>query len=89
MHLTPLEWILVITTLLEFNPLFQTFKSIRNKSVKDISPWTFVSIATIGSLWLYEGFLISNTPLIIGNAFKLFSSLSVIAVYFYFKNKKG
>ncbi len=88
MYLTPLEWILIITTLLEFNPLFQTFKSIKNKSVKDISPWTFVSIAVIGSLWLYEGFLISNTPLIVGNTFKLFSSLTVIVVYFYFKKKQ-
>jgi len=44
MNLTPLEYILIITTILEFNPLFQAIKSIRNRSVKDVSPFTFLSI---------------------------------------------
>lgn len=37
MHLTPLEYILIVSTILEFNPLFQTLKGIRTKSVKDVS----------------------------------------------------
>jgi uncharacterized protein with PQ loop repeat len=87
MNLTPLEIILVLSTLLEFNPLFQAFKSIRTKKVDDISPYTFVSILIIGLLWFWYGFTISSIPLIIGNAIKLLTSLFVLAVYFKYKNR--
>jgi MtN3 and saliva related transmembrane protein len=86
MHLTPLEYILVASTLLEFNPLFQAVKSVKRKSVKDVSLFTFLSILTIGALWLYYGILIKNVPLIIGNAIKLFTSLSVVVIYLKYKN---
>lgn len=87
MNLTPLEYILVASTLLEFNPLFQTIKSVKTKSVKDISLLTFVSILTIGALWLFYGITIKNIPLIIGNAIKLLASLSVVIIYFIYRNK--
>lgn len=87
MHLTPLEYILVASTLLEFNPLFQAFKSIKRKSVKDVSLFTFLSILIIGALWLFYGIQINNIPLIIGNSIKLFTSLSVVVIYFKFRNK--
>jgi uncharacterized protein with PQ loop repeat len=86
MHLTPLEYILIISSILEFNPLFQAIKSVQSKSVKDVSPWTFVSIFTIGGLWLSYGISIHNTPLIIGNTIKLFTALAVIIIYFKYKN---
>lgn len=82
MNLTPLEYILIISTLLEFNPLFQAVKSVKNKSVKDVSLWTFLSIVTIGTLWLVYGITIRNWPLIIGNIIKLFTALSVVIIYF-------
>jgi MtN3 and saliva related transmembrane protein len=85
MHLTPLEIILVISTALEFNPLFQAVKSVKNKSVKDVSLWTFLSILIIGSLWLYYGITISSLPLIIGNTIKLFTALAVVVIYFRYK----
>jgi len=87
MHLTSLEYILLISTILEFNPLFQTIKSVKNKSVKDVSFLTFALIAVIGTLWLYYGIVISSVPLIVGNIIKLFTALSVVAIYIKYKNK--
>ena len=81
MALTNLEYLLIISTILEFNPLFQVIKAVRNKSVKDVSLWTFLSIMTIGALWLYYGITINSLPLIIGNSIKLFTSLSVVVIY--------
>jgi len=81
MQISPLEVILIGSTLLEFNPLFQAIKSVKNKSVEDVSIWTFLSIVAIGSLWLYYGILIRNIPLIVGNSIKLFTALAVVIVY--------
>ena len=81
MNLTSLEYILIVSTILEFNPLFQAVKSLRTKSVKDIAPLTFSAILVIGILWLIYGFSISSLPLIIGNAIKLFIGLSVVIIY--------
>jgi len=81
MNLTSLEYILIVSTILEFNPLFQAVKSLRTKSVKDIAPLTFSAILVIGILWLIYGFSISSLPLIIGNAIKLFTGLSVVIIY--------
>ncbi|HBP01460.1 MAG TPA: hypothetical protein DD454_04605 [Candidatus Moranbacteria bacterium] len=85
MQISPLEVILIGSTLLEFNPLFQAIKSVKNKSVEDVSIWTFLSIVAIGSLWLYYGILIKNIPLIIGNSIKLFTALAVVFVYFRYR----
>ena len=81
MQISPLEVILIGSTLLEFNPLFQAIKSVKSKSVEDVSIWTFLSIVAIGSLWLYYGILIRNIPLIVGNSIKLFTALAVVIVY--------
>ncbi|GEM_PF-1334845 len=89
MNLTPLEYILIISTLLEFNPLFQMVKSVKNKSVKDVSLWTFLSITVIGTLWLIYGISIHNLPLIIGNIIKLFTSLSVVIIYFKYRDEEA
>jgi len=86
MHLTPLEYILIASTLLEFNPLFQAIKSVKTKSVQDLSLWTFLSIVVIGTLWLVYGLSIGSVPLIIGNAIKLFTSLLVVIIYFRYRN---
>jgi len=85
MNLSPLEYILVVSTILEFNPLFQAVKSLRTKSVKDIAPLTFAAIFVIGILWLIYGISISSVPLIIGNAIKLFTGLSVVIIYAIYK----
>ncbi len=77
---------LIISTVLEFNPLFQARKSIKNKSVQNVSLYTFLSITIIGSLWLYYGISIKNIPLIIGNGIKLFTALAVVVIYFKYKN---
>lgn len=85
MNLTPLEYILIVSTLLEFNPLFQAVKSVKNKSVKDLSLGTFLSIVVIGTLWLVYGISINSIPLIIGNGIKLLTALSVVVIYFKYK----
>lgn len=81
MDLTPLEIILIASTLLEFNPLFQTYKCVRTRSVKGVSIWTFGTILAIGALWLAYGISIGSWPLIVGNAIKLFASLTVVVAY--------
>jgi len=80
-----LEIILIITTILEFNPLMQSIKILRLKKVKDVSIWTYVMIFFIGVLWLYYGIVLNSLPLIIGNSIKLLASFSVIIVYAVYK----
>ncbi len=86
MHFTPLELVVITSTVLEFNPLLQVIKSIRLKKTDELSVGTFCLILVIGSLWFYYGFTIQNVPLIIGNAIKIFSCLAVIVVYFKYKD---
>ena len=78
--------LLIVSTVLEFNPLFQAVKSIRTKKVNDLSVWTFLSIFVIGGLWLYYGITITSIPLIIGNTIKLFTALAVVIIYLRYKN---
>lgn len=82
MQIGSFELLLITSTLLEFNPLFQSIKILRLKEVKDVSVLTYTLIFIIGTLWLFYGFQINSLPLIIGNAIKLVASLSVIVVYF-------
>ena len=86
MNLTPIEYVLITSTLLELNPLFQTVKSVKEKNVKSVSLYTFLSITIIGALWLAYGISIHNWPLIFGNIIKLFSALSVVIIYFKYRN---
>jgi MtN3 and saliva related transmembrane protein len=88
MHLNALDYILITSTILEFNPLFQAVKSVKAKSVKDLSVFTFLSIVIIGTLWLIYGITIKSIPLIIGNTIKLFTSLAVVIIYLKYRNKK-
>lgn len=83
------EILLITTTLLEFNPLFQTIKILKLKEIRDVSVLTYIMIFVIGIMWLIYGVSISSLPLIIGNAIKLFASFSVIMVYIvYYKRNK-
>ncbi len=84
-----LETLLILSTALEFSPLFQAIKSIRTKKVQDISAWTYVLICITGGLWLYYGISISSWPLIIGNAIKLGTSFAVICIYLKYRKHSG
>ena len=75
-----LEALVISSTILEFNPLFQTLKSYKAKKVDEVSLGTFLVISTIGTLWLIYGISIDNLPLIIGNVIKLLSAISVVAI---------
>lgn len=86
MQLTPLEYMLIASTLLEFNPLFQVVKSVKKKSVQDVSLMTFLSILIIGGMWLTYGIIIHNIPLIIGNSIKLFTASVVVVIYFKYRD---
>ena len=85
-----LEWfqiLLITTTLLELNPLLQTFKIIKTKEVKDVSVGTYIMIFAIGTVWFIYGIQLKDPPLIIGNTIKLVTSFSVIVVYFLCRKK--
>ena len=86
MNIGPLEILLIASTLLELNPLLQTIKIIKLKQSKGVSLWTYVMILTIGIMWLFYGIKIVSLPLIIGNAIKLFASLTVVVIYLVYKN---
>jgi MtN3 and saliva related transmembrane protein len=88
MTIGPLEIMLIASTLLEFNPVLQAIKIIKLKQAKDVSLWTYVMILIIGTMWLIYGIKINSLPLIIGNAIKLFSSLTVAVVYLKYKENK-
>lgn len=81
MEIGPFEMMLIASTLLEFNPLFQAVKIIKHKRAKDVSLWTYLMILVIGAMWLVYGFKIDSLPLIIGNSIKLFASLAVTLAY--------
>lgn len=83
-----IEMILIASTLLELNPLFQTVKIIKLKESKDISIWTYLMILSIGTMWLFYGISIHSLPLIMGNGIKLFSSLTVVIAYMVYKKTK-
>ncbi|MFH0892146.1 MAG: SemiSWEET family transporter [Candidatus Falkowbacteria bacterium] len=89
MTIGPLEIMLIASTLLEFNPLLQAIKIIKLKRAKDVSLWTYVMILAIGAMWLLYGIKINSLPLIIGNAIKLFASLTVTVVYLKYREPKS
>lgn len=88
MNIGPLEIMLIVSAILEFNPVLQTVKIMRLKQAKDVSIWTYVMILTLGTMWLFYGIKINSLPLIIGNAIKLFASLTVVVVYFVYKKSQ-
>jgi len=79
------EIMLIASTMLEFNPVFQALKIVRLKQAEDVSVYTFLMILGIGAMWLVHGIQIDSLPLIIGNSIKLFASLSVIIAYTIYK----
>ena len=83
------EIMLIASTMLEFNPVFQAIKIIRLKEAKDVSVYTFLMILVISVMWLTYGIQIKSLPLIIGNSIKLFASLTVIIVYLIYKQPKA
>lgn len=90
MTITPFEMMLITSTILEFNPILQTMKIIKLKEAKDVSIWTYLMIFIIGVMWLVYSIQIESLPLIIGNAIKIFASVTVIFAYIkYRKGNKG
>ncbi|MDO8240362.1 MAG: SemiSWEET family transporter [Candidatus Moranbacteria bacterium] len=89
MNIGPFEIMLIASTMLEFNPLFQAIKIIKTKESKDVSVLTYAAILVIGVMWLVYGIKIGSLPLIIGNSIKLFASLCVVIIYFSYKNKNN
>lgn len=87
MTITPFEMMLITSTVLELNPILQTIKIIKHKEARDVSIWTYVMILAIGVMWLVYSFQIDSLPLIIGNAIKIFASVTVIIAYM--KYRKG
>lgn len=80
-----LEGLLILTTLLEINPIFQAVRIVGTESVRDIAPLTYIMIFMIGSLWFSYAARIKNIPLLIGNAIKLLASCTVLVTYLIYR----
>jgi len=87
LELTPLEIMLIASTLLEFNPLIQAIKIAKLKRAKEVALPTYLMILTIGTMWLIYGIQIQSLPLIVGNAIKCATTGTVVFLYLKYKNK--
>ncbi|MFA5051896.1 MAG: SemiSWEET family transporter [Patescibacteria group bacterium] len=70
---------------MELNPLFQGIKIIRQSSATDVSVWTYIIIAMIGTIWFVYGRKIRSLPLIIGNSIKIVTSIFVILTIWWYR----
>ena len=73
-------------TLTMFSFIPQIARSLRTKSVKDVSPVTLFQLSTGVFLWMIYGFYRRDPIIIFANAVT-FASLSVL-IFLYFKYKK-
>jgi len=74
-------------TLTMFSFIPQIARSLRTKSVKDVSPVTLFQLSTGVLLWMIYGFYRKDPIIIFANAIT-FITLSVL-IFLYFKYKKG
>ncbi len=84
-----LEWLILLSTLMELNPLFQGVKILKHKNADNVSLGTFFTIFSLGSLWIVYAIKIGNVPLILGNLFKLCTSAFVMILYFKYGKKNS
>ncbi|HCL99312.1 MAG: hypothetical protein UU65_C0006G0014 [candidate division CPR2 bacterium GW2011_GWC1_41_48] len=80
--------LIIISTPIELMPFLQMKKSIKNKSVNDLSPYPAAGFSLLGIMWLSYGMGINSLPLVVTNVAKLISNISVVCVYFYFRSIK-
>ncbi len=73
-------------TLTMFSFIPQIAKSMRTRSVKDVSPVTLFQLSTGVFLWMVYGFA-RKDPIIIGANLITFASLTVL-IFLYFKYKR-
>ena len=76
----------IFGTAMSFGYFSQTYKILKRKSAKDVSLWTYLFFTFGIALWFIYGITINNYPLIISNSVFLIGSISVILVYFAYKN---
>jgi len=74
-------------TLTMFSFVPQIARSLRTKSVKDVSPVTLFQLSAGVFLWMIYG-IARKDPIIIGANLVTFLSLGII-IYLYFKYKRG
>ena len=64
----------------------QTWKIWRNKSAKDVSPFTYYTFGAGVLVWLIYGIAIKNWVLIIANIIAEIGALSVLTSYYIHKH---
>jgi MtN3 and saliva related transmembrane protein len=75
-------------TLTMFSFIPQIARSLRTKSVKDVSPVTLFQLSTGVFLWMVYGFFRQDPIIIFANAITLISLLVLIFLYFKFGRVK-
>lgn len=72
-------------TMFAFFP--QILKSLKTKSVKDVSIITLFQLSLGVSLWIIYGVHLKNLIIITANSITLFSLIILLALYFFYGNK--
>jgi len=69
-----------VLTMFSFVP--QIIKSLRTKSVKDVSHLTLIQLACGASLWVFYGIHLKNPVIIVANIVTLATVIILMALYF-------
>ncbi|OGX18410.1 MAG: hypothetical protein A3K83_05110 [Omnitrophica WOR_2 bacterium RBG_13_44_8b] len=78
---------LTAATLTMFSFIPQIIKTIKTKSVKDVSPITLFQLSLGVILWIIYGIYLKNAVIIMANAVTL--STLVILLYLYFNRERS
>jgi len=63
----------------------QVFKVLRTRSVKDVSLFTLLQLATGVALWVVYGAYLRNAVIIVANSVTLLTLIVLITVYFIYR----
>ena len=86
-----MQWYIVgilaaIMTSFSFVP--QVIKMYRNKSVRDVSPMTFIQFSIGAALWMSYGFHLRDSIIIGANVVVLITLISAISLYLKYSSNK-
>lgn len=65
----------------------QLIKIIKEKKAEDVSPWMLIILMVGLALWLCYGFLKTDWPIIVTNAFSLLLNTAVLILRYKYKDK--
>ncbi|RDC57934.1 hypothetical protein DU508_02995 [Pedobacter chinensis] len=65
----------------------QVVKTIRTKKAAHVSPFMFLVLLAGNGLWCYYGFLISDLPIIITNAFSFSMDILMLILKYVYRDR--